>query len=146
MDASRSHPRSRSVRRLIACAATAAVTTALVTVSGTPAAQAAGRPTDFAFTSFAYGTKVKAAAGELRSGRTAPSWIGCTRQAGKARTNEVLGVDAPTNNPLVELGAITSRSTTFKAKKEGIAAGTESTSTVADVVLGLQNPQIPAPV
>ena len=111
-----------------------------------PAAQAAGRPTDFAFTSFAYGTKVKAAAGELRSGRTAPSWIGCTRQAGKVRSNEVLGVDAPTNNPLVQLGAITSRSSTFKAKKQGIAAGTESTSTVASVVLGLQNPQIPAPV
>ena len=135
-----------SIRRLIASVATAALTAALVSVSGAPAAQAAGRPTDFAFTSFAYGTKVKAAAGELRSGRTAPSWIGCTRRAGKVRTNEVLGVDAPTNNPLVQLGAITSRSTTFKARKQGIAAGTESTSTVADVVLGLQNPQIPAPV
>ena len=146
MDASRSQPRCRSIRRLLAGAAIAAVTTALVTVSGAPAAQAAGRPTDFAFTSFAYGTKVKAAGGELRSGRTAPSWIGCTRQAGKVRTNEVLGVDAPNNNPLVRLGAVTSRSTTFKAKKEGIAAGTESTSTVADVVLGLQNPQVPAPV
>jgi len=109
-----------SIRRLIAGIATATITAALATVSVAPAAQAAGRPTDFAFTSFAYGTKVKAAAGELRSGRTAPSWIGCTRQAGKVRTNEVLGVDAPTNNPLVRLGAITSRSTTFKTRKQGI--------------------------
>ena len=45
MDASRSHPRSRSIRRLIAGVATAAVTAALATVSGVPAAQAAGRPT-----------------------------------------------------------------------------------------------------
>ena len=108
-----------SIRRLIAGVATAAVTAALVTVSVAPAAQAAGRPTDFAFTSFAYGTKVKAAAGELRSGRTAPSWIGCTRQAGKVRTNEVLGVDAPTNNPLVQLGAITSRSTHVQGEEAG---------------------------
>ena len=91
--------------------------------------------------SFAYGTKVKAAAGQLRSGRTAPSWIGCTRQAGKIRTNEVLAVDAPTNNPLIQLGAITSRSKTFKAKKQGIAAGTESTSTVA---VGRPRPAEPA--
>ena len=78
MDASRPHARSRSIRRRIAGVAAAAVTAALVTVSVAPPTQAAGRPTDFAFTSFAYGTKVKAAAGELRSGRTAPSWIGCT--------------------------------------------------------------------
>ena len=30
--------------------------------------------------------------------------------------------------------------------KQGIAAGTQSTSTVASVVLGLQDPQIPSPV
>ena len=58
----------------------------------------------------------------------------------------MLGVDAPNNNPLVKLGAITSNSRTFKANKQGIAAGTESTSTVANVVLGLQNPQLPSPV
>ena len=139
-------PPGRSFSRLVAGAAAVAVTATLVTVAGAPATHAAGRPTDFAFTSFAYGTKVKATAGELRSGRTAPSWIGCTRQAGKVRVNEVLGVDAPSNNPLVKLGAITSNSRTFKARKQGIAAGTESTSTVANVVLGLQNPQLPSPV
>ena len=138
--------RSWSISRLVAGAATVAVTAALVTVTSAPGAQAAGRPTDFAFTSFAYGTKVKATAGELRSGRTAPSWIGCTRQAGKVRANEVLGVDAPNNNPLVKLGAVTSNSRTFKATQQGIAGGTESTSTVASVVLGLQNPQLPSPV
>ena len=141
------HPSGRrAVRRLVAVAATSAITAALVTVTGAPAAHAAGRPTDFAFTSFAYGTKVKAAAGELRSGRTAPSWIGCTRQAGKVKTNAVLAVNAPNNNPLIQLGAITSRSNTFKEKKQGIAAGTQSTSTVANVVLGLQNPALPSPV
>ena len=137
--------RTRPVRRLVALAATAALTTALVAVAGGPA-QAGGRPTDFAFTSFAYGTKVKAAAGELRSGRTAPSWIGCTRQAGRTRSNEVLGADAPDNNPLVHLGTVTSSSRTYKAKKQGIAAGTESTSTVASVVLGAQNAPLPSPV
>jgi len=136
---------ARRFRSLFAVASTAALTTALVAVSAPPAAHAGGRPTDYAFTAFAYGTKVKAAAGELRSGRTAPSWIGCTRQAGKTRTNEVLGVDAPNNNPLVDLGAITSQSSTFKKKKQGIAAGTRSTSTVASVVLGLQDAQVPTP-
>ena len=136
---------ARRLARLVAILATSALTTALVAVAGAPS-QAAGRPTDFAFTSFAYGTKVKAAAGELRSGRTAPSWIGCTRQAGKTKANEVLAVDAPNNNPLIHLGAVTSNSRTYKAKKKGIAAGTESTSTVANVVLGLQDPQVPSPV
>ncbi len=111
-----------------------------------PAAHGAGRPTDYAFTAFAYGTKVKAAAGELRSGRTAPSWIGCTRQADKSKANEVLGVDAPHNNPLIQFGAVTSRSTTYKKVQEGIAAGTQSTSTVASVVLGLQDSQVPTPM
>jgi hypothetical protein len=134
-----------ALRRLVALVATSALTAALVAISGPPAS-AGGRPTDFAFTSFAYGTKVKAAAGELRSGRTAPSWIGCTRQAGKSKANEVLAVDAPNNNPLIQLGAITSHSRTYKAKKQGIAAGTESTSTVANVVLGVQNPQVPTPL
>jgi hypothetical protein len=137
---------ARWIRSLAAVASTAIVMTALVAVAGTSAAHAGGRPTDYAFTSFAYGTKVKATAGELRSGRTAPSWIGCTRQAGKVRTNEVLGVDAPSNNPLVNLGAITSKSTTYKNREQGVAAGTQSTSTVASVVLGLQDPQIPTPV
>lgn len=126
-------------------AAATAVTSALVAVSGAPA-QAGGRPTDFAFTGFAYGTKVAATAGELRSGRTAPSWIGCTRQAGKTRSNAVAAVDAPNNNPLLKLGAITSKTRTFKAKRQGIVAGTESTSTIANVVLGMQNPQVPTPV
>ncbi|MEO6510061.1 MAG: choice-of-anchor P family protein [Nocardioides sp.] len=139
-------PGRRGIRRLVALAATTALTTALVAVAGAPAAQAAGRPTDFAFTSFAYGTKVKAANGELRSGRTAPSWIGCTRQAGKTKANELLAVDAPSNNPLIHIGAVTSSSHTYKQKKQGIAAGTQSTSTVANVVLGLQNPQLPTPV
>src|SRR5689334_86690 len=103
----------RSAGRLVALLTTTAIATALAAVSGAPAAQAAGRPTDFAFTSFAYGTKVKAASGELRSGRTAPSWIGCTRQAGRTKTNQVLAVDAPNNNPLIRLGAITSASHTF---------------------------------
>jgi hypothetical protein len=137
---------ARRPHSLVAVASTAVLTTALLAVSGLPAAHAGGRSTDYAFTAFAYGTKVKAAAGELRSGRTAPSWIGCTRQAGKTRTNQVLGVDAPNNNPLIDLGAITSRSTTYKKKKQGIAAGTQSSSTVASVVLGPQDPQIPAPV
>jgi hypothetical protein len=133
------------LRGLVAVATTAALTTGLVAFSD-PAAHSAGRPTDYAFTAFAYGTKVKAVAGELRSGRTAPSWIGCTRQAGKARANEVLGVDAPNNNPLIDLGAITSHSSTYKAKQQGIAAGTQSTSTVASVVLGLQDSPVPTPV
>jgi hypothetical protein len=135
--------RSNGITRLAAIASTAALTTALVAVSGGPAAHAGGSPTDYAFTAFAYGTKVKAAAGELRSGRTAPSWIGCTRQAGKTKTNKVLAVDAPSNNPLIDLGAITSSSATFK--RTGVPGGTRSTSTIASIQLGAQNQQVPTP-
>lgn len=131
------------IRSTIATAATAALTTTLVAVSGVPAAHAGGNPTDYAFTAFAYGTKVKAAAGELRSGRTAPSWIGCTRQAGKTKANKVVAADAPDNNPLIQLGAITSNSSTFK--KPGIPGGTRSTSTIASIRLGAQDQQVPSP-
>jgi hypothetical protein len=41
------------------------VATSLVALAGGTAAHGAGRPTDYAFTSFAYGTKVKAAAGTV---------------------------------------------------------------------------------
>jgi hypothetical protein len=135
--------RSTGITRLAAVASTAALTTALVAVSGAPAAHAGSRPTDYAFTAFAYGTKVKAAAGELRSGRTAPSWIGCTRQAGKTKANKVLAADAPSNNPLIELGTITSNTSTYK--RPGIPGGTRSTSTIASIRLGAQDQQAPSP-
>ena len=133
--------------KVAASVATAALTIALTAATGTPAhadVTARGNTTDYAFSALAYGTKVLAAAGELRSGRTAPSWIGCTRQAGRDKTNELLAVDAPTGNPLIQLGTITSHSSTFKSPKT-IAAGTESVSKVASVTLGLQNPQVPSP-
>src|SRR5688572_33202521 len=122
MHVTRRTVRSSSIRRFVAGAASIAVTGALVTVAGAPAAHAAGHLTDYAFTAFAYGTKVKAAAGELRSGRTAPSWIGCTREAGKTKANKVLAADAPSNNPLIELGTITSTSTTYD--NANVAGGT----------------------
>ncbi len=125
--------------------AAGALATSVVAVGQAPWAQAAKRPTPFSYTAFSYGTKVMAAAGELRSGRTAPAWVGCTQQAGRTRTNEVLGVDAPNNNPLIQLGAITSRSTTFKRATRGIPGGTTSTSTIASVRLGAQDQSVPSP-
>ncbi len=131
--------------RAFVLTAVAAMTTSVVSITQAPAADAAGRPTDYGFTAFAYGTKVRAAAGELRSGRTAPSWIGCTRKANKTKTNEVLGVNAPNTTPLIDLGAITSRSSTFKRLKQGIAGGTTSTSTIASVRLGAKDQTVPTP-
>ncbi|MBF4766580.1 hypothetical protein ISU10_02215 [Nocardioides agariphilus] len=138
-------PRRHTLSRLVAIAAVAAMSTSVVAIGQAPAAHASKRTTAYSYTAFSYGTKVMAAAGELRSGRTAPSWVGCTRQAGQTRTNEVLGVDAPNNNPLIGLGAITSRSTTFKRVKQGIAGGTTSTSRIASVRLGNQDQQVPSP-
>jgi hypothetical protein len=140
-------PASRRATKVAASVATAALTIALTAATGTPAhagVAAKGNTTDYAFSALAYGTKVLAAAGELRSGRTAPAWIGCTRQAGRDKTNELLAVDAPTGNPLIQLGTITSHSSTYKTPKT-IAAGTTSVSKVASVTLGLQNPQVPSP-
>ncbi len=140
-------PAHRRATKVAATVATAALTIALTAATGTPAratVTARGNTTDYAFAALAYGTKVLSSAGELRSGRTAPAWIGCTRQASRVKTNELLAVDAPTGNPLIQLGAITSRSSTFKTPKT-IAAGTESVSKVASVTLGIQNPQVPSP-
>jgi hypothetical protein len=137
--------RRRTFSRLAALVAIAAMTTSAVVLGQLPVAHAAGRTTDYAFSAFAYGTKVKAASGELRSGRTAPSWIGCTRKAGRVKSNKVLAVDAPNNNPLIQLGAITSRSSTYQRLKQGIAGGTTSTSTIASVRLGAQDQQVPTP-
>jgi hypothetical protein len=138
-------PRSHPVSRLAAVTAVAVMATSVIALGEVPSAHAGGRPTDYGFSAFAYGTKVKAAAGELRSGRTAPSWIGCTRQAGRTKANEVLAVDAPGNNPLIQLGTITSRSSTYKRAEQGIAGGTTSTSTIASVRLGAQDQQVPSP-
>ncbi len=143
MNSTPTKPRSPRRRRLLAFGATAALSTAMIAVSHAPAT-AAGRPTDFAFNALAYGTKVKAAAGELRSGRTAPAWIGCTRQAGRLKTNEVLAANTPANNPMIHLGTITARSSTFKTRN-AVAAGSESVSHVASVTLGLQDQQVPTP-
>ena len=83
MYATRRTARSWSISRLVAGAATVAVTAALVTVTSAPGAQAAGQPTDFAFTSFAYGTKVKATAGGFA--RAAPRRAGSGARARPGR-------------------------------------------------------------
>jgi len=82
----------RRASKVAASVATAALTLALTAATGTPAranVSARGNTTDYAFAALAYGTKVLASAGELRSGRTAPAWIGCTRQAARVKTNEL---------------------------------------------------------
>ena len=131
------HP-SQQAAAPVAVASTAALTTPRRLHRG-PRRTAGSWPTDYAFTAFAYGTKVKAAAGELRSA-DGPRAGSAAPPGGQDQANEVLGVDAPNNNPLIHLGAITSRSTTYKRMKQGIAAGTQSTSTVASVVLGPAEP------
>ena len=62
---------------------TATVGDQLVAVAGADRRHGAGRPTDYAFASFAYGTKVKARPASCARAAPLRAWIGCTRQAGK---------------------------------------------------------------
>ena len=78
-------PRRRTLSRILAITAAGAMAASVVAVGQAPWAQAAKRQTPYSYTAFSYGTKVMAAAGELRSGRTAPAWVGCTQQAGRTR-------------------------------------------------------------
>jgi hypothetical protein len=131
--------------------AAAALTSLAVSLAGgvalsTAPAQAAVRPSDYGFQTLAYATRVQGNGVSVQSGRTAFSYLMCTRLTGLNPSNtrsaheDIAGVDLPSDSPQIHVGAAESVSRTFR--KDG-NVGTVSTNKIAKVVLGsTTGPQI----
>jgi hypothetical protein len=141
-----------SLKRLVASAATLA--TALTGAVFVTAAPASARTviTDYGFHSFAYGTRVTSNMVALNTGRSAHSWIACTRYAGLNGDNRATAANFLTEaqtdkaNPFIDLGAMQTANRTFRDKAKGLV-GTSSVSKLASVTLsGPENGDLPAPV
>ena len=96
-------------------------------------AEAAAKETNYGFYAYAFGTDATAQQVGLSSGRTAFSLVACTRLAGKVDTRTLDAADAPANNPNLGIGAVSSKTETFK---RGGDVGSESTNKIDNLALG----------
>src|SRR5579875_6236 len=127
---SRSRPRPRPCRRLLALTAAALVTggVTMTPMALAPPAGAASAP-KLGFTAFAYGTEMKNPT-IVESGYSALAWVGCTTNAGLSRYNTVAGVSLA---PAGTVGSVDSHAST-----EATSSGTQeakSSASTADVNL-----------
>ncbi|MDN5895716.1 MAG: hypothetical protein L0H93_17040 [Nocardioides sp.] len=98
-----------------------------------PAAANAKKPTNYAFYGTAYGTRAGSNTLGVKSGSTAWAFLGCTRMPGVQKTARVAAVNLPTDNPVLHVGAVTSKNRTYRGKRR---TGIISSNRVAKVVLG----------
>ncbi|HEV8055727.1 MAG TPA: choice-of-anchor P family protein [Nocardioidaceae bacterium] len=110
------------LRRALAILAAGAVSaTAMVAVSTPTASATHSEPlvlTNFALGATGYSTQVSGGDLDVASGPTGFSYVACTRFANKHRENNTLQTNIPDDsNPLVQVGATTTR--TFTDKKGG---------------------------
>lgn len=113
--------------------------TGAVVLTATPA-QARLSETDYGFQTTAYGTRVLAEQVELRSARTAFSYISCTRLAGIDRNTTVDDVANVNANDMIKVGAVVSKNETYR---EDGRVGVKGTNTIARVELGPEDgPQL----
>ena len=120
--------------RIATAATTLAITVAGATVVlGSSPAEAALSETQYGFSTWGLGSRVKTGPVGLTSSPTALSFIGCTRLAGKENNEKVASVDAPAESAALHIGAVTSHSETFR---EGKNVGTLSTNKIANVKIG----------
>lgn len=126
-------------------ARTAAATTSLgvglagaVVLTAAPA-QAALTETNYGFQATSYGTRVVSDLIGLSSDRTAWSYISCTRIAGLKHSNSIASVNLPASDPVIQVGAVTSKTRTWKNKAAGIRGATSGTNTIASVSLGSES-------
>lgn len=122
----------RRSSRLVATAASAATAAALLVLPASPASAAV--VTDYGFRTSGFGTKVNAAQNVLESGKTAFAIVACTRRAGILSPNEVVGLDAASENPAISVGAVETRSRTWRSKNR--PGSTSTTNRIARVTLG----------
>jgi hypothetical protein len=120
--------------RVHVLALVAAVIVPVTGIAPTPATAAGTVATRYGFQTHAYGTVVTAGDAGLRSGKTAFSWVSCTKLAGKRATASLAAGATPTSNPAVRIGAVTSTSETYRVASTG-EVGTRSVNTVGSVDL-----------
>ncbi len=111
------------------------VTLAGAMVLTAPPAQAKLSETDFGFQSTAFGTRVKGPTLGLSSGRTAYSYIGCTRLAGIDRDIDADDLAKVNIEDMVQVAAIDSRNRTYRQPRKGIS-GVLGVNTIGEVTLG----------
>jgi hypothetical protein len=131
---------SRLAARILAALSSFAVILAGLTIVGSAPADAKVRVSDYGFQTSAWGTMVDGDAVGVHSGRTASSYIACTRLTGLNQRNtrsahEVLaGLQLPSpDSPAIVVSGVESTSKTYS--RSG-ARGTSSRNTVAKVTLG----------
>lgn len=123
-------------------AAVPTVASAAPGVSAASPSRAAGaqaRVTDFGFSASAYGSRLRG--GDVipaDSGRTAWAYLGCTRLAGKEKTNRLLGI-SPGRSGGTEVETAGSRTKVWTTKKNGVVAS-RARSSVARV--SIKNPGV----
>lgn len=94
-------------------------------------AQAGTSVTDFGLQATAYGTSVHGGDLPATSGKSAMSWISCTRKAGLKASNHV--AEANLGDGAIRVGAVTSANRTWK-NSNGVHVG--STNEIASVTIG----------
>ena len=118
--------RSSFLNRLVAAGGALAVTlTGAVVLTAAPAS-AKTVVTDYGFHTFAYGTRIRSNTVALNAGRSAHSWIACTRYAGINGSNRPTAANflteagTPDANPFIKLGAMETANRTFRDKSKNL--------------------------
>jgi hypothetical protein len=123
-----------SIKRALAAALAASSVIAGAVVT-TPPAQAAQTVTNYGFKGWAYGTNVNTGPVGVKLGKTAYSWLGCTRLTGRSSVRSVAAVETQDTPKVLKVGAVDSATRTYRTSG-GTRVGVRSTNTVANVVLG----------
>ncbi len=104
-------------------------------------AEAKLRETDYGLQTSAYGTRIYSNMLGAESGRTAWSYINCTRMTGIKRDKKAGSISAPADDPLINVSGVVNENRTYRDVKKNIAAAATSTSSVGRIALG--NSQTP---
>lgn len=120
--------------------AAAAATTLGVAASGvvlvSAPAEAKLRESDYGLQTSAYGTRIYSNGLGIESGRTALTYINCTRMLGINRSESAVNVQAPADDPLIYVGGVVNKNRTYRAPEQGVVAAASSTSSIAEIALG----------
>jgi hypothetical protein len=144
--------RTSFLKRLVAVGGAFAVTFSGAVLLTAAPASAKTVVTDYGFHTFAYGTRIRSNTVALNAGRSAHSWIACTRYAGINGSNRPTAANflteagTPAANPLIKLGAMETANRTYRNTSKHLV-GTSSVSKLASVTLsGPDQGDTPGPV
>lgn len=125
-------PRSTAVLAALALTASLTATLAPAGAADSPSARGGTVVTDYGFSGRAYGSLAKASPLAVGSAPSAPSYLACTRRAGKYRDNYVAAAGDDSRSVL----RVSRADNTTKSFRTRSRVGTKSVSKVAKAVLG----------